>query len=343
VLEHAIGCGNAADGTPRPDELPPDEGDDFGFAHAPAELPQMDPGGSIAGKPAAEKKPQTLAWFGPEPERKDRLSVDKIIEQLGRRGGPTRFGWHKRESQFKCARAARFDEVHAEKLEPTLALQVGSIAHEFLAERYTCAKESRPIVESNRKVDQLLALLRDNDWVQVADECWRIWNHYTAKWGPNGELDSYVRDSKVAEVEVHLERTLPWGEPYTARADLVLKAPDGYIIVDHKTSDRNDADFKERWALDPQMLGLAWVASRTYRPIVGYSMNGIVKTLKPDFPRFFFALERDRVRDWLGMMRYRFIERQVAALAGNPPNFAACIGRGRCRWWERCVYRLLRT
>lgn len=263
-------------------------------------------------------------------------SVDDILAEVGRRGGPTEHGWHTRQAQFYCAREEAFNRRAGSFDGDSLPLAIGSATHEYLAEHYACAMEGRSFDEAKDKVERTHALLCANGHEAAAQESRRLYYGHAVQYAQD---DSYLRQGKVVGVEKKLYRELPWGEPYTVRADVVVSCPDGYLIVDHKTSGKDDAEFREGWAVDPGMLGLEWAAAKFYRPIIGYSINGLVKTTKPKFTRMFFAASARLVRDWLAMMRYRHLERQVAATAGHPPNFAQCLRRyGKCTWFEECVY-----
>lgn len=265
-----------------------------------------------------------------------RKTVDEILAEMGRRGGPTERGWHTRQAQFYCPREAAFDAraggVHIE----SMPLAVGSIVHEYLAEHYACYMEDRSLDEAKAKAERTHELLCEAGHEDAANEARRLYFGYRAKYAVD---DEYVRRGKIVGVEKKLYRELPWGDMYTVRADVVVECPDGFLIVDHKTSSKDDSEFREGWVVDPGMLGLEWASSKFFKPIIGYSINGLVKTATPKYARMFFAASPRLVRDWLGMMRYRYLERQVATMAGNPPNFAQCLRRyGKCSWFTECVY-----
>jgi hypothetical protein len=265
-----------------------------------------------------------------------RRSVDDILQEVGRRGGPTEHGWHTRQAQFYCAREAAFNARAGEVNEDRMSLSVGSITHEYLAEHYACHMEGRPLGDALAKMERTHALLCEHGHTDAANEARRLYVGYRVKYEHE---DEYVRRGKVIGVEKKLYRQLPWGDMYTVRADVVVECPDGILIVDHKTSTKDDSEFREGWAVDPGMLGLEWASSKFYKPIIGYSINGLIKTATPKYARMFFAASQRLVRDWLAMLRYRHLERQIAAIAGNPPNFSQCLRRyGKCAWFTECVY-----
>jgi len=134
--------------------------------------------------------------------------------------------------------------------------------------------------------------------------------------------------------------------PYTARADMVLKLPDGYWLVDHKTTAARTGEFVEGWQVDPGIIGLMWACQPLFSPIRGVSINGVIKTKVPGFDRFMYALDQRMVDDWLAMMRYNMADKGIARLADWPPNFWACFRKmgprvGKCRFFERCVYGVI--
>ncbi len=267
-----------------------------------------------------------------------KLSVDDVLALVGRRGGPSEYGWHTLAAGFYCAREAHFNAFAPTGDEDSMALAVGSVAHEYLAEHYACHMEGRPLAEAREKVEKTHALLHKHGYEKAADEARRI---YYAYWTSYVEgYDWYAAQGKVVAVEKKMYREFPWGQRYSCRADVVIHMPDGYLIVDHKTA-REEKQISDDWALDPGMIGLEWVAPKYYRPIIGYSINGVVKLKQPKFKRVSFASSRRLVRDWLAMMKYRHLEQQIAEQAGYPANFAQCVRRyRRCQWFGLCVHGL---
>lgn len=281
------------------------------------------------------------------------VTVDEVLDKHHRLGGPSEAGWHSWEEAARCPRADKLIQQGRTGNDSSYALQLGSIFHEFMAKRYACFTASVPVearAETLKKVsedvDATVADLESAGHGLPAKEALRLFRLYEAYYRSACEVqpgsepsDNYTKDYTVVAVEKHFQRSLPWGDPYTGRADLILRGPDGYVIVDHKTSGREDADFLEGWVLEPQMLGLAWCVSKTLRPVVAYSINGIIKTQTPKFKRLFFAVTKRLTNDWLEMMRYFTTMRRLAAMAGSPPNFSQCIRRyGRCQFWDACAY-----
>lgn len=258
-------------------------------------------------------------------------SVEELIEEFGRIGGPTEHGWHTKEPKFRCWREYRL--MSSGRRPPgeqkSDALSLGSLVHELLASYY------RGDLEQWR--EDLLRRIADGGYAEIASEASRLFGAYLSRW----RIDPFLEDGgkRIVDIERRIERQLPWGEPYTARVDMVLRFADGYWVVDHKTSSAMTVDFVEGWQTDPSIIGILWCALRFYRPLRGMIINGIVKTKEPQFDRFRFALDRRMVRHWLAMMRYKFAEEQLARLAGWPPNMASCIRRyGRCSYFAYCVY-----
>ncbi len=278
-------------------------------------------------------------------------TVDAVLVMVGRRGGPSEYGWHSQEAKHLCPRFAHYNSRAGGAFgdETSTALGVGSVFHEYLAERYASRNEGRTLMDVVEKVERTTSLLKQFGHETVADEARRLYYGYAVKYDP---ADEFVDRHKVLAVEKLFYRDLPWGQRYSGRADLVLEAPDGVIIVDHKTTRARDAEWQEGWILDPAQIGLQWLVEREYKHVSGYYINGVVKTVKldtrTDFPRFFFASEKRLIREWLDMMRYRFVEHQNARLAGYPPNFAMCLTRRgdgfrRCRWFNACAVGLRPT
>lgn len=275
-------------------------------------------------------------WFFDEDQN---TSVDAILRRHGRRGGATRYGWHTRDKAAFCHRAAAFARRDAGKDE-TLALQVGSVVHEYLAELYSASMEGRSGETVVRRVQAIQADLEQAGWSRVAADAGRLFYAYRARYL---ERDEYLLRGKVVGVERELRHRLPWGEMYSGRADLIVEQSDGFLIVDHKTSADRGPDFLEGWVVDPGMLGLCWLLSQEpeLQPVVGLSINGIIKTKEPGFDRRFYRPDTRLVREYLDQLRWQHAVGQLAELSGNPPNFAACFrGKSRCAWFDRCVYGL---
>lgn len=277
---------------------------------------------------------------------KERRSLEELLNSFGRKGGPTEFGWHTSEPSFRCWREHHLIQTLPENRAPgqQFALAVGTIVHEFLALYYSSfitGQTSR--ANEEMRTEALYEYLCANEYVEETNEARRLYEAYRSKY--NGK-DSYLaEDVKIIDIEHRVQRTLPWGQPYTARADMVLKMPDGYWIVDHKTTAARTAEFVEGWQIEPGIIGLMWACMEEFQPIRGVSINGLIKTKEPDFDRFMYAMDKRVVDDWLKMMQYKAAEAVVARLAGWPPNFTACFRKmgsrvGKCRFFSRCVYGL---
>ena len=127
---------------------------------------------------------------------------------------------------------------------------------------------------------------------------------------------------------------------------MVLKLPDGYWIVDHKTTAARTTEFVEGWQVEPGIIGLMWACQPVFSPVRGVSINGVIKTKVPDFDRFMYAADERMLADFVNMMQYKSVEAGVARLANYPPNYAACFRKmgahvGKCRFFSRCVYGMV--
>lgn len=265
-------------------------------------------------------------------------SLDEILVAFGRIGGPTTYGWHTLEPMFTCWRLHSFKKDATYAGRTSKALAVGSILHEFLAILYTPHVVDRAArAKTAGSAEALYNHIRQTEYAEEADEARRLFDAYLAYYGGR---DGYLSKSvEIVGIEVPLQRDLPWGAPYTVRPDMVLKLADGYWVVDHKTTWAKTTEFVEGWQVDPGIIGLMWVASETYKPLRGASINGVIKTKSPEFDRFTFAYDEHIVGDWMKMLEYKAAEMPLARLAGWPPNFKACFGKwGRCGYFERCVY-----
>jgi hypothetical protein len=275
----------------------------------------------------------------------ERKPLENLLNDFGRIGGPTEYGWHTFEPSFRCWREAYFTNTKTEanhNPNSSFALAVGTIVHEFLAAYYTTFMPEKTFTPNGEKSPEALyTMLCTNGYADEANEAKRLFDAYLKKY--DGK-DSYLAEGvKIIAIEHHVKRTFPWGDPYTARADMVLKMPDGYWLVDHKTTAARTTEFVEGWQAEPGIIGLMWACQEEFKPLRGVSINGIVKTKVPDFDRFMYALDERMVSGFLDMMRFHSAEKAVARLAGYPPNFSACFRKmgshvGKCRFFSRCVY-----
>lgn len=322
--------------------------DEFGILGVEAESIFDDIADTVAPPPLAVISPTVLGGAGGEGALMplhtfgdDRQPVEKILAEMGgeRKGGPTPYGWHTHAASFRCPREAALDAKEGGGVE-SHAIDVGGVIHELLAIYYEGRRTGAQ--DWRAEGERLLTAVREGGHSEVAEECARYWTNYLIRYGT---YDDYLERYEVVAVEQLLERTFPWGEPYTARADLVLKGADGYVIVDHKSTGRRDISaWLEGFVIEPELLGLIW-CSRKYRPIAGYAINGIVrhkdavKQLAHGYERIFFRVAPKLIRDWLRMMRWKYAVQPMLAMVGDVPSFELCNRRyGRCRYFERCVY-----
>jgi hypothetical protein len=314
----------------------------FGNEAGPSEVPTLVPsfGAPLAGSKPVDPVKGIPGAFESLFEGRDAAhpSVEQILTEVGSRGGPSEYGWHSRESEYHCWHRVRNEHHDKEGRRSKEAWDVGQVTHEFLAEHYACLQEKRDPNEAVAKAERIFEALVLNGFAKTAEVASRLVHGYRSKYGPAGQADPYLVDSEIAAVEKKLYRTLPWGERYSVRIDLLLRKPKGYIIVDHKCLANHGQDWSDGWAMDPQMMGLQWVVAKSMKPVVGFSINGLFKVNPAAFDRRLFAATPHLVRAFLGMLKYKSLERRIAELSGWPPNFAACIGRwGKCRWYNECV------
>jgi len=262
-----------------------------------------------------------------------RERLDDLLIRFGRKGGPTEHGWHVWEPAFHCWLDFFDSRRKRSRQRETKALAIGTLVHEFLAMRY-----------SSEKVLGLVNFLNQHGWEAEVSEALRLYNAYDAFYAPGDGLSSNKCKVVMVEQEMGRDRT-PWGLPYTCRADLVCEAPNGYWIVDHKTSSSLTYEFTEGWRTDPAILGLLWCARGQSRdffpkdlPIVGCVINGVIKTKVPQFQRITFSIDDRIVQAWVDMMVYKFrVEMSIAELK-PVPNLKGCFGRyGRCRIYGECL------
>jgi hypothetical protein len=275
---------------------------------------------------------------GPDRDHNQPKTLEETLIEYGRVGGPTEHGWHTFEPMFHCWRRYHLSSNAKRNGKVGKALAVGTIFHEFMAIHYAPYLKDGAVV-LNGGITSLYDHLAQNGFTEEASEAFRLYEGYKNRYDGN---DGYLsKDVEIVAVEQLVERSLPWGDPYTIRLDLVLRLPDGYWIADHKTAWARTTEFIEGWQIDPSVLGMLWAAQEKYSPLRGASINGVIKTRVPDYDRFTFAYDTKIIADWLRMMEYKTAEKRIAQLAGWPPNFRSCFGKyGRCGFFEQCVYGL---
>ncbi|MFH1475801.1 MAG: PD-(D/E)XK nuclease family protein [Chloroflexota bacterium] len=268
-------------------------------------------------------------------------TVDAVLLRLGRLGGPSRHGWHTREAGWRCPRAAAYIAAGSSIPPVGEAALIGSVVHEYLAGYYLSCSDlpARPTrADHADQVERIHEALLEAGHEKVAEEARRLYSAYVVRYGRDGE-DSYLRFGDVVSVEGEFRRDLPWGEPYTGRVDLLVSGDGGTLVVDHKVTGRKDRRFLWGWRVSPQMLGLQWMGRGLWKGPIQASINGIIRTKEIEFNRRDVSHDDSTVKDWVRMMHYRHVEREVAKAAGSPPDFMACFaGWQMCPFIDACAY-----
>lgn len=133
------------------------------------------------------------------PLTEDPKPLEEVLNTLGRHGGPTQYGWHTHEAAVKCWREFHLAEtkpVHRTERQQ-LALDTGTVFHEFLAAHYMPHKYGNPSPQGEDESPQTLyTYLKDNGHAASADEAWRLFDAYKNWYDERG--DSYLhQDAKI--------------------------------------------------------------------------------------------------------------------------------------------------
>jgi len=172
-------------------------------------------------------------------------------------------------------------------------------------------------------------------------ECERLLTAYDAHHGT--ENAGWPEGVQILEVECLWEAQLG-ALPYTARADALVRLPDGSLAIpDIKTRAKAlPEDAAQHWGLRPQFLGLAWLAMRALKLEVPPPVwvDAIVKTKVPKFARVLVPLDAGAVLRWASNQERVAGELARMQEARRLPimNYAACapeIG-SPCRWQAWC-------
>jgi hypothetical protein len=201
---------------------------------------------------------------------------------------------------------------------------------------------------------ELIAYLTTLDNIDLGHvyEVERLEEGYFAHYGD--ENCGFPDNVEIVDVEVEMAGELG-GLPYTGRADLVIRAADQLVIVDHKTRGRKVPDDRDEYRRDlltrPQLLGLSWLAWQYYskRDHRGHPLdappavmlNEIVKTKVPQFGRTTITPTERQLRDWAANHSIEVMRsRQELADGGETGlrRLDACapvIG-SRCQFFDWC-------
>lgn len=230
------------------------------------------------------------------------------------------------------------------------ALEFGGLIHECLALYYE-EIDAFMAETDDARADRLYAAFCDEPhWIRlltgildsgvesymgVAQDVKRLMDAYIGFY-PMLQ-DPFLQHEVVAVEEfVEVQGTFP----FTSRIDLVYRTVGGLWIVDHKSSRAMGQDLTSGWAINGQMLGLAYAATHHWpdEPILGLIINVLVRTKTPQFKRVTLPLRRDLIGEWITKMEIwlNSVLPQYEVL-GWPPNYASCIHRyGRCPFYSYC-------
>lgn len=164
----------------------------------------------------------------------------------------------------------------------------------------------------------------------------------------NGPLIERVLYTKLTEIE---------GIPlyYYGLLDLGVRKPDGFWVVDHKTTSMLGSNFDYDMAVSNQFRGYMWLVQQVLgvRP-TGYIINAI-RTLSPSptaakspatldkwwseqFRRLPFYADDDSIAEWHEQVLYTVDQIRHQADRYYPPNRKSCVGKyGRCQYYDICT------
>lgn len=284
--------------------------------------------------------------------RTERLPLDKLLEQTGRKGGGTPYGWHTFATRFQCWFKYHLSEHLKVDRYYSPALAIGTLLHEILATWY-----STPLGEDpSGPIEEMLAVCREHGYEKAVDETMRLAEAYLGYWmlpeKKNGVWvpRKAIRDSKqiviarpddffspgteIIAVEEMLQTDTPFN--YTCRMDMAVRRRDGIWIVDHKTARALDGSVTD-WALQGEILGLLWLAQKKWgNEVKGLIINLIVKTKVPKFERMSFRLRPRNIKMHLDAIKALLDIQPIAEKHGWPRAMTSCAGQYRCAYFSYC-------
>lgn len=220
------------------------------------------------------------------------------------------------------------------------ALEVGSIAHIFLAIHYSrWIDPAYPLTPEDARRYFMTASVTPT----FVDKAWSLFDSYRV-W--HQEESAWMIPLAVEELAVD-PRT-----GFSCRWDLVFKVEvaqpgilPGVYICNHKSAADNSFVTREQWKNDGQILGEinlynALSYHRRFGPLRGACVNLLIKTQNPQFLRAWVMPPPAILRDHAKSLLYTTGQMRMAEATNCYPRMrAACVTRYRtlCQFHEHCA------
>lgn len=272
--------------------------------------------------------------------------MDKAYESFGvpPLGGASQDGWSKMADFQRCP--YRYWAMHEQPKDSGLipmggtpvALELGALFHALLACHYIGSCPTGAYSENYPTAFELINRMRSlgaNETIMAEGERLYIayFNHYS---NPHAEGISPLAIELPAGTEgIH-----------TCRFDMLSHHDgntSGVWIDEHKTASRETRDVLESWWNDGEIIGEVYGyklsgLEAVYGPLIGVSVNIVIKTKEPKFRRVEVVIPDSLVERYANDRAYWAGDRKAMHRAGAfPRKLAGCIGRyDMCSLWDHC-------
>ena len=268
--------------------------------------------------------------------------VDDILKELfeqhkmARLGGASGRGWSSHQTFQRCPYLFKLSYLEGQRGAPSVALEVGSLIHTFLALHYTWMLDEGLTLTPYVARDSLMAA---GARPQAVIEAWRLYEAYTNKY-ENDYLTPIAMEEWAAD---------PDGN--TCRYDMIAEVRDavagvvpGVYIIEHKSASRFTADVLEGWRNDGEILGQIMIWKRAkldkkYGKLRGTIVNIIGKQKTIQFHRTIVPAQKWHVTQHMEDLKmWSALQQMYAATGVWPKARANCVTKfGLCSFFDHCA------
>lgn len=229
-----------------------------------------------------------------------------------------------------CPRLFFFSEVlELEPLSKPDYLESGDLFHRMLEEHYnTKIQGNKPdknaIINTARNAAAKELELNSEEVESTIKLYSEYHDHYQYEiWKPIAAEEKFIKQL-YGDDQVRIF--------YEGKIDLVVETKDGFAIVDHKKSGRDDTPVDR----DNQKISYCW-AKEINEFIINFCGTQKSKKIDDRFKRYYFRIEKHHIEDWiestidLGFeMLHRIENRQY------PARYTGCKKFNRCTFYDVC-------
>jgi hypothetical protein len=277
--------------------------------------------------------------MSPDPNARN---IDDILgeifehHKMPRLGGASGRGWSSHATFQKCPYLFKLSYLEGQRGAPSVALEVGSLIHTFLALHYTWMLDENLTLTPYVTRDSLLAA---GARPQSVIEAWRLYEAYASKY----ESDYLV--------PIAMEEWAQDPDGNTCRYDMIAEVPaaqpgvvPGVYIVEHKSAARFTADALEGWRNDGEILGQIMIWKRAkldkkYGKLRGTIVNIVGKQKVIQFHRTIVPAQKWHVTQHMEDLKmWSALQQMYAATGFWPKARANCVTKfGLCNFFDHCA------